>query len=137
MKFTIKKAEYYKVMVSNKPGAAAKVFIALMEARVNLIGFSGFPRGGRAQLNFIPRDAAACKKALRKVGVSPGRGKVAFLIQGPDRPGAAWDVVAKLSQAKINVVAAHAAAAGGGRYGAILWVKPRDVGKTAKVLGAS
>ena len=137
MKFTIKKAEYYKVMVSNKPGAAAKVFIALMEARVNLIGFSGFPRGSRAQLNFIPRDAAAFKKALRKVGVSPGRGKFAFLIQGPDRPGAAWDVVAKLSQAKINVVAAHAAAAGGGRYGAILWVKPRDVGKTAKVLGAS
>jgi hypothetical protein len=44
-------------------------------------------------------------------------------------------VVAKLSQAKINIIAAHAAVAGAGRYGAILWVKPRDVAKTAKVLG--
>jgi hypothetical protein len=136
MKFTIRKAEYYKVMVSNKPGAAAKVFVALMEARVNLLGFSGFPRAGHAQLNFIPGDPAAFKKALRKAGVSPGRGKFAFLIQGPDRPGAAWDVVAKLSEAKINVVASHAAVAGSGRYGAILWVKPGDVAKTAKLLGA-
>jgi hypothetical protein len=59
----------------------------------------------------------------------------AVIIQGPDRPGAAWEVVAKLSQAKINIIAAHAAVAGAGRYGAILWVKPRDVAKTAKVLG--
>ena len=137
MKFKIRKVEYYKVVVSNKPGAAAKVFSALMEARVNLLGFSGFPRAGRAQLNFIPKDGAAFKKALRKAGVPPGRGKFAFLIQGPDRPGAKWDVVAKLSKAKINVIASHAAAAGGGRYGAILWVKPRDVARTAKVLGAS
>lgn len=137
MKFTIRKVEYYKVMVSNKPGSAAKVFVALMEARVNLLGFSGFPRAGRAQLNFIPGDVAAFKKTLRKAGISPGRGKFAFLIQGPDRPGAAWEVVAKLSKAKINVIASHAAVAGGGRYAAILWVKPRDVAKTAKVLRAS
>jgi len=33
-------------------------------------------------------------------------------------------------------VTAMDALAGGGRYAAILWVKPRDVKKTASVLGA-
>ena len=42
----------------------------------------------------------------------------------------------KLANAGINVTASTAVAAGAGRYGAILWVKPRDVKKTASVLGA-
>jgi len=134
MKNSIRKVQYYKVMVPNKPGGAAKVFTALKEARVNLLAFSGFPRAGRSQLNFIPGDAAAFRKALRKAGISPGKGKFAFLIKGPNRPGAAWEIGQKLSMAKINVIASHAAVAGGGLYGAILWVKPRDVAKTSKVL---
>lgn len=137
MKETIRKVEYYKLMVPNRPGASAKIFVALSEARVNLLAFSGFPRAGRAQLNLIPEDPAAFKKALRKAGISPGKGKVAFLIKGPDRPGAGWDVGSKLRDAKVNITAMHAAVSGGGRYGAILWVKPRDLAKTAKVLGAS
>ena len=46
------------------------------------------------------------------------------------------DIADKLGRAKINVTAMDAASAGGGRFGAILWVKPRDVVRAAKVLGA-
>ena len=42
----------------------------------------------------------------------------------------------KLAAAKVNVVAMDAVAAGSGRWGAILWVAPRDVKKAAGVLGA-
>jgi hypothetical protein len=35
------------------------------------------------------------------------------------------------------VTAIDAVCAGGGRYGAILWVAPRDVSKAAKLLGAA
>jgi len=134
----IRKAQYFKVMVPNRAGASAKVFVALAQARVNLLAFSGFPRGGgKAQLDFVPENVAAFKKALRKAGVSVGRGKVVFLIEGPDRPGAGWDVGGKLSQARINITAMHGVVAGGKRYGAILWVKPRDVARTAKALKAS
>ena len=45
------------------------------------------------------------------------------------------DYFAKLGDAKINVTANSAIAAGAGRFGAILWVKPRDVKRAAKVLG--
>lgn len=62
--------------------------------------------------------------------------KTGFLIQGEDRPGAVAELIAKLAEAKINVTAYDAVAAGEGRYGALLWVKPQDVQKAARVLGA-
>jgi len=60
--------------------------------------------------------------------------KIGYLIQGDDKAGAVADIVSKLSGAKINITALQGIAAGGGRYGAILSVKPRDVNKAAKVL---
>ena len=43
----------------------------------------------------------------------------------------------KLADAKINVTAVDAACAGAGRFGAILWVEPRDVTRAARLLGAA
>jgi hypothetical protein len=102
---------------------------------VNLLAFSGFPEGRRAQMDFIPADAAAFKRVAKanqwKV-VGPKRG---FLIQGDDRVGAISNQVDKLANAKINVTAIDAVCADG-RYGALCWVAPRDVKKAAQVLGA-
>jgi hypothetical protein len=62
--------------------------------------------------------------------------KRCFIIEGDDRIGACADVLGKLAAAKVNVVAMDAVAAGSGRWGAILWVAPRDVKKAGGVLGA-
>ncbi len=77
------------------------------------------------------RVAAAKKAKLRLVGPKTG-----FLVQGDDRVGAMADIVGKLAEAKINITAVDAVSTGLGRYGAILWVKPRDVKKAAKLLEA-
>jgi hypothetical protein len=50
--------------------------------------------------------------------------------------GALTDTFTRLAEAKINVTASQAVTAGMGRFGAIFWVQPRDVGKAAKLLGA-
>jgi prephenate dehydratase len=65
-----------------------------------------------------------------------GAKKTAFLLQGDDRPGALADTLEKLAAAKINVTAMDAVTSGSGRFGAIFWVKPRDVNRAAKLLGA-
>jgi len=62
--------------------------------------------------------------------------KRAFLVQGSDRAGALASVLDKLGAAKINVTATTAITAGRGRWGAILWVKPRDQARAARALGA-
>ena len=99
---------------------------------------NGFPTSRRrAQLDFVPSDRDAFLAAARQVGVKLVGPKIAFLIQGEDRVGAVADIVSKLGQARINITAMQATAAGEGRYGAILWVKPRNVGKAAQTLGVS
>jgi hypothetical protein len=132
----IRKVEYFKVMVPNKVGIAGKYLAALKAGRVNLLGFAGFPRAGRAQLDFIPQNGAAFRKALRKAGLSAGKGKVVFLVNGSDRPGALEAIASKVSAAGINITAMNAVVGGARRYGVVLWVKPGDVAKTAKALGA-
>ena len=133
---TIRLVDYYYMQVPQKTGEGAKALRALKDAGVNLVAFSGFPEGRKAQLDFIPADAAAFKgaaKANKWKVVGPKKG---FLIQGDDRVGAVADIVGRLADAKINITAIEAMCAGDGRYGGLCWVAPRDVKKAAKVLGA-
>jgi hypothetical protein len=134
---TVRRIEYFYVQAPNKPGVGAGLLAELKTAGVNLKAFSGFPSGRGAQLDFVPEDPAAFRAAARKAKWKLVGPKRAFLIEGDDRPGALVDLLAKLAEAKINVTASDAVCAGAGRFGAILWVAPKDVARAAKVLGAS
>jgi hypothetical protein len=135
---SIRRVDYYYAMAPDKPGEAARILGALSDAGVNLLAFTGFPHGGRrAQLDFMPENAAAFLRAARKAGLKLSARKTGFLIHGNDRPGALAAIVRKLGAAGINVTAVDAVCAGGGRYGALLWVKQPDLRRAAKVLGAS
>ena len=131
---SVKKIGYFVAKLPNRAGAAAHVLNALRG--VNLLAFTGFPVAGGAQVDFIPQNATAFKAAAKraKIKLRPKTG--GFLIQGGDRPGAIARVMSRLAAAKINVTAVDAVSAGGGRFGAILWVKPKDAGKAARALGA-
>lgn len=133
---TIRQVDYYYAVAPNKAGEACRVLDGLKAAGINLLAFSGFPSGRRAQLDFIPEDPAAFVRAARAAKLPLSRRKRGFLIQGEDRPGAMCGVLARLAEARINVTAVDAACAGAGRYGAILWVKPADHKRAAKALGA-
>jgi hypothetical protein len=134
---TVQRVQYFYIEVPDKPGEGAKVLNLLKEAGVNLLAFSGFPKGRRAQIDFIPTEPAAFRAAARKAQLKLVGPKTGFLVHGEDRVGAVAELMAKLADAGINVTAIDAVAAGSGRYGAILWVKPGDVQKATRVLGAS
>jgi hypothetical protein len=102
---------------------------------VNLLGVSAFPHGARrSQLDLIPEDSAALMQAAKSAGLKLSKKKSGFLIQGEDRPGAIAEIASKLADAKINITSVQAFCAGSGRYGGMLWVKPPDMRKAAKVL---
>jgi len=134
---SIRKVQYFYVMAPDKPGEGARALQTLRDAGVNLLAFSGFPAGKRAQLDFIPEDPAAFRAVARKAKWKVTGPKVGFLVEGDDRTGVMADLYAKLAAARINITASHAVIAGAGRFGAILWVKARDVNRTAKALGSS
>ena len=132
---TIRLVDYFYIEAPDKPGEGIKVLKQLKEAGVNLEAFTGFPKGRRAQLDFIPSDPAAFKAVSKKAKWKVVGPKKGFLIQGEDRVGALADLLENLAAAKINVTASDAICAGGGRFGALLWVKPRDVKRAAKIFG--
>jgi len=133
----VRKVSYCTCVVPARPGRAAAALGALREAGVDLLAFTGFPvGGGRAQLDFVAPSLAGVRRVARREGWRLGRPKRGFLIHGADRTGAAHQHLARLAEARINVTAVDAVTAGAGRYGAILWVKPRDYARAARALRA-
>jgi hypothetical protein len=132
----IKRISYFSMDVANKPGEGARILRMLSNAGINLLAFTGFPQGRRAQIDLVPENTALFRRALARTKLKVRPKKTGFLVQGIDRPGAVAEITRKLAEAKINLTAMDAISAGKGRYGAILWVKPKDVNRAAKALRA-
>ena len=134
----VRSIEYYYTLVPNQAGAGAKTLSALKAEAVNLVAFNGFPVSlRRAQLVLVASDRNVLLAAAKKAGIRLVGPRHAFLIQGEDRVGAIVGVLNKLENAHINVTAIQAISSGEGHYGAVLWVKPRNIDKAAQALGAS
>ncbi|TAK43726.1 MAG: hypothetical protein EPO27_14320 [Betaproteobacteria bacterium] len=132
----IRKLGYYSMKVPNRAGTGARMLEALRDAGVNLLAFTGFPEAGGTQVDFVPENDAAFRRAAKGAGMKLSARKTVFLVQGDDRPGALAGTLGKLAAARINVTALDAVTAGKRRFGAILWVKARDAARAARVLGA-
>ncbi len=133
----VRKVNYCYTKVPNYSGQGEEALRALRDAGVNLLAYSAFPSTGRkAQMDFIPEDMSAFKKVARQQGWRLSKVKKGFLITGQERLGAVHRHFAKLSDAKINITAADALAAGKGRYGMLLWVRPKQYARAARALGA-
>ena len=131
----IQKVTYFVCNRPNKPGEGAHLLKQLKDAGVNLYAFHGFPSGRRAQIDLVPEDATLFKKVARKLGLEIEETKTGFLVRGKDRVGAIVEMLETLAASDVNITAIDAVAAGAGRFGAIFWVSPRDVTRTAKLLG--
>ena len=133
---TVREVNYYYVTTSDRPGQGAAVLSVFRDAGVNLLAAHAFPSGRRAQIDLVPENARAFTAAARKAKLKLSPRKRAFLIEGADRVGAIAGILEKTAAAGVNVTAITAIAAGRKRFGAILWVKPKDQRKAAKALGA-
>jgi len=132
----VRKASYYSMKVPQRPGAGAQLLGQLKKAKVNLLAFTGFPAAGGAQVDFIPKDNARFTKAARKAKLKLSARKTVFLATGADKVGALTSILNRLAKAKINLVSLQAVTAGSGRFGAMFWVKAKDVARASRVLKA-
>lgn len=132
----IRKASYYSMKVPQRPGAGAQLLGELKKAKVNLLAFTGFPAAGGAQVDFIPKDNAKFTQAARKAKLKLSARKTVFLASGADKVGALTSILNRLAKAKINLVSLQAVSAGGGRFGAMFWVKAKDVARASRALKA-
>jgi hypothetical protein len=95
---SIRRVEYYYVVVPDKPGAGASVLGALQASGVNLLAYLGFPAGrGKSQIDLVPEEPTAFKLAARSAGLKLSRAKRAFLVEGDDRVGVVADITRRLA----------------------------------------
>jgi hypothetical protein len=132
-----RKVNYCYVTVPNRAGKGAEVLREIKAAKVNLLAYSGFPAsGGNSQLDMVASSITPIKRVAQQNGWKISKAKKGFLIQGPDKAGAVYRNIQKLADRGINVTAADAVAAGKGRYGMLIWVKPKDYTRAARALKA-
>jgi prephenate dehydratase len=132
---TLHKVTYFTVETPHSAGQGVRILAALRDAGVDLLAYSGFPNGGKAQLDFVPAEPARFKAAARKMKLPISDRKFAFYLLGDNTVGALTRVLSKMAKARINITAMQAVTAGK-RYGAIFWVKPKSLSRAAKLLGA-
>jgi prephenate dehydratase len=132
----VRKVDYFVVHARNRAGEGARMLKALKKHDVSLLALSAFPEGGGAQVDFIPEDTAEFLSAAKALNWKVSPRKIGFLVQGRDKTGALAGLLNKLGKAGVNVTAIDGISAGKKRFGAIFWVLPGDVAKTAKLLGA-
>jgi hypothetical protein len=133
----VRKVNYCYAKVSNRAGQGLKILDEINEAGIEMVAFSGFPVGrGKAQLDFVTWDMPELRRLAKKNGWRLSKTKKGFLVQGQDKEGAVQRHIKKLAENKINITAADAVTAGKGRYGMLLWVKPKDYRRAIRTLKA-
>ena len=132
----IRKVAHFNASVPNEPGEGARLLDALRKAGVNLLACWGYPMGIEAQIEMVPEKPAQFVRVASKAGVRLGPRQEAIFVTGADRTGAMAEIFLKLAAAGINIGAAQGVSTGDGRWGAVLFLPPREIPKAMKALRA-
>jgi hypothetical protein len=131
----IRRAEYFYLMVRDRPGEAYTLLSRLASAGVDLLAFSAIPMGGETtQLVLYPAEATKLLAAAEQAGLVLTGPQRAFLITGDDQLGAIAEIHGTLAREKINVFASSGVTDGRGGFGYLLHVRPEDFERAAQTL---
>jgi hypothetical protein len=133
----VRRVDYFYFEVQDKPGEGARLASKLASGGVQLLFFVAFPvAGGKTQFTVVPESPDQLLTVAKAAGFTHSEKKQCFLVQGPDRVGAARDTFTRLADAHVNCVASSGVSAPDGSYGLVVFVKQGDVAAAAKALGA-
>ena len=71
----IRKVVYFSMKVPNRPGVGVEMLRSIAKGKQNLLAFTGFPNGGKAQVDFVPAKPVEFARGARKKGVKLGKKK--------------------------------------------------------------
>lgn len=131
---TTKKIEVPTINLESKPGSLTKVYAAIKEAKLNILGSWAYEMGpGQAQAHFYCTDTAKLKETLTKLGMPP-KTEWACLAEGADNVGAFAELLQKISDAKVNLHATIALSTGG-KFATVFCADQKDITALCKALG--
>lgn len=87
---------------SDRPGELAKAVTAIANMQINIEGFCELD----GTLHLVASDAESARKALETVGFTVDEADV-FVIDAEDRPGFLAEVLRKVSDEEVNIIASY------------------------------
>lgn len=135
MAHEIRRVAYFYVQVRDEPGEGYQLLTRLAQLGINLVAFTAVPTGpATTQLTLFPEDEARLAAEGKRAGLDLDGPHPALLVQGNDVVGALVELHQKLFDAGVNVFSSTAVASGAGRYGYLLYLRPRDMDRAASAL---
>jgi hypothetical protein len=132
----IKKVDYYNLTVKDQPGEAYNFLSQLATLGIYMYAFSAVPLGANSTLlTIFPEDSQKTAKELKLAGQTLDGPHKALLVQGDDELGALIEIHKKLFKADVNISAASGVSDGKDSFGYIIYLRPNEYEKAAKVLG--
>jgi len=129
-----KRLAYFKTNIDDKPGALLALTKDLKGKKLDLIALKGVAQAGQGEILVIAKSPDKLRDAWKASGALVEEGTV-FFLSGTDTTGALVTSLDAIAKAGVNLVATEALAVGG-KFGAVIWVSPEDLDKTAQALGA-
>jgi hypothetical protein len=137
MAFTVRRIDYFYIMVKDSPEVGYEVLSGLAERGVNLAAITAVPFGpARTQLTVFPDDTASLQHAAQQADIALDGPHPALLVQGDDEVGALAKIHGKLLDANVHVAASTGVADGKGGYGYVIYVRPEEHERAAEALSA-
>ncbi len=137
MEIEVRRVSYFRVPVRDRPGEAYRVLTELRRLGADLVAFHGYPTGpGSAQLVLFPDDPDRLARGAETLGLALCDRQDAFLVRSDDGTGGLAEALRRCADAGVNLYAAQAVAVPGGGLGALLYVRPEDLDRAARALGA-
>ena len=136
MAHTIRKVDYFYTTAKDQPGTSYKLLTQLSNLDIDQLAFVAVPTGpNNTQLTIFPDDTKKFLLEANNEGWILDGPHPAILVQGDDELGALVKVHDELFRARINIYASSGVTDGKGEYGYIMYLKPEDYERAAKVLG--
>jgi hypothetical protein len=129
-----KRVAYLKAKIEDKPGALLALAKDLKAKNLGLMALKGIGQSGQGEILAIAKTPDKLRDAWKTSGTLTDEG-IALFVSGTDKTGALIAGLEAIAKAGVNIVATEALAIGG-KFGAMIWVAPEDLDKTAQALGA-
>lgn len=136
MAFDIKRVEYFYTTVPDHPGEAYRMLSRLADLGIGLLAFMAVPVGpAHTQLTLFPDDPPKLMNLGKQSNITLEGPHPALLVQGDDVLGALVGIHQKLYDAQVNIFASSGVTDGRGSYGYLIYIRPEQFERAAKLLG--
>jgi len=129
----VKRVDCFFWKVEDKTGVLAQFARRLRDEKINRRGLWGYTNNlGNGRIGCVPQNSKKFLDSAKRLGLTTVQ-RTALHVSGPDKVGSLCKVLDVLEAAGVNIDTIDGMGFSG-RFGAYIWLDPKDVEKAAKAL---